>query len=350
MHASFSLSGRPVGEGEPPLVVAELSGNHRGDIGRALALIEAAREAGADAIKLQTYTADTITLDHPGPAFRIASGPWAGRRLYDLYQEAHTPWDWHGRLFEHARSLRLIPFSSPFDPSAVDFLETLDPAAYKIASFELVDLPLIEHVAATGRPLILSTGMASGGEIDEAVGAARRGGADRIMLLHCVSGYPTPVADANLRVLGMLRDRYDLEVGLSDHTLGVATSIAAVALGACLIEKHLTLARGDGGPDAAFSLDPAEFARLVLDVRSAWQAKGRAALTRPASEEASRSLRRSLFAVEDIGAGQPFTPANVRSIRPAAGLAPKYLPRVIGRRARLFIPRGTPLTWEMIGD
>jgi N-acetylneuraminate synthase len=340
------IDGRPIGDDQPPYIIAELSGNHRGDLGRALALIDAAKDAGADAVKLQTYTADTITIDHDGPAFRIASGSWAGRRLYDLYREAHTPWHWHEALFAHARALGIAIFSSPFDPAAVDFLASLAAPAYKIASFELTDLPLISCAAGVGKPLILSTGMASDAEIAEAAGAARRAGCRDLALLHCVSGYPTPAEEADLSRIRWLAERFSTIVGLSDHTLGSHVAVAAVALGARVIEKHVTLRRADGGPDAAFSLEPDELARLCRDCRSVWQALRPQPRQKP-SEAASLDLRRSLFVVADVAAGEPFTPVNIRSIRPGHGLAPKHLPAILQRVAARPLARGTPLTWEM---
>jgi|APTNR8051073442_1049403.scaffolds.fasta_scaffold01719_11 sialic acid synthase SpsE len=423
--AGIVIDGRRVGPGEPPFIVAELSGNHNGDLGRALAIIDAAHAAGADAVKLQTYTADTLTLDCDGPHFRIERGPWAGRRLHDLYAWAHTPWDWHEALFERARSLGISIFSTPFDPTSVDFLERFDPPAYKIASFEAIDLPLIECVAATGRPLILSTGLATAIEVDEAVAAATRGAAlakrrhgeeaqadeaiqssgsprrlslsaswphslrpsigpaaftqwttgtspvvtgcvqeeglqnglddeacrsGGLVLLHCVSGYPSAPEEARLGRMAELRARTGLAVGLSDHSLGTAVAVAATTLGAVMIEKHLTLKRADGGPDAAFSMEPDELAALCRDCSTAWRAAhgATAAGGRAASEEASAIFRRSLFVVADVAAGEPFTLANVRSIRPGAGLAPKHLPAVVGRRAARALARGTPLAWEMI--
>lgn len=360
--AGIVIDGRRVGPGEPPFIVAELSGNHNGDLGRALAIIDAAHAAGADAVKLQTYTADTLTLDCDGPHFRIERGPWAGRRLHDLYAWAHTPWDWHEALFERARSLGIGIFSTPFDPTSVDFLERFDPPAYKIASFEAVDLPLIERVAATGRPLILSTGLATAIEVDEAVAAATRGAAlanlrharrsGGLVLLHCVSGYPSAPEEARLGKMAELRARTGLAVGLSDHSLGTAVAVAATTLGAVMIEKHLTLKRADGGPDAAFSMEPDELAALCRDCRTAWRAShgAKVATGRAASEEASAIFRRSLFVVEDVAAGEPLTAANVRSIRPGAGLAPKHLPEIVGRRAARALARGTPLAWEMIAD
>jgi pseudaminic acid synthase len=345
---SVTIAGRRIGPDQPPYVVAELSGNHNGDIGRALALIDAARAAGADAVKLQTYTADTITIDHDGPEFRVQGGLWDGRRLYELYQEAHTPWDWHGRLFEHARSIGIEIFSSPFDPTAVELLETLGAPAYKIASFELIDLPLIEICARTGKPLIMSTGLASPQEITEAVQAARDAGDGGIILLHCTSAYPAPVCDMNLRTLQHLADQHGVVVGLSDHTLGLAASVAAVALGACFIEKHFTLSRAEGGVDSGFSLEPHELERLVRESREAWSALGEVRYDEVPSEAASRDHRRSLYVVADVAAGEPLTPANVRSIRPGHGLPPKHLPDVLGRNASRDLERGSPLDWSML--
>lgn len=345
---SVSIAGRELGPDQPPYVVAELSGNHNGDIGRALALIDAAKAAGADAVKLQTYTADTITIDHDGPEFRVHGGLWDGRRLYELYQEAHTPWDWHPRLFEHARNVGIEIFSSPFDPTAVELLKDLGAPAYKIASFELIDIPLIELCAATGKPLIMSTGLASPAEIAEAVAAAKGAGDGGVILLHCTSAYPAPMADMNLRTLQHLADQHGVLAGLSDHTLGVAASVAAVALGACFIEKHFTLSRAEGGVDSDFSLEPAELERLVTESRDAWLALGQVRYDEVPSEAASRDHRRSLYVVADIAAGEPLTPANVRSIRPGHGLPPKHLPEVIGRRAAKALKRGSPLDWSML--
>ncbi|HXQ45093.1 MAG TPA: pseudaminic acid synthase [Caulobacteraceae bacterium] len=345
---SIRIAGRRIGLGEPPFIIAELSGNHNGDIGRALKMVDAAKAAGADAIKLQTYTADTLTIDHGGPGFVIESGLWKGRRLYELYQEAATPWDWHPRLFERAAELGVIIFSTPFDASAVSFLQRLRAPAYKIASFELVDLPLIECVARTGKPMIMSTGLASPEEIGEAVAAARAGGAEDLILLHCTSGYPTPAREMHLRTMGDLAAAHGVAVGLSDHTLGSAVSVAAVALGATVIEKHFTLARADGGPDAAFSLEPEEFKRLVDDCRTAWEALGDVHYAEVESERAQRDLRRSLYVVADIAKGAPVTKENVRSIRPGFGLPPKHLPEVLGQVATRDLPRGTPLDWSML--
>jgi pseudaminic acid synthase len=348
---TFHIAGRAIGPGEPPYVIAELSGNHNGDIARAFRLIEAAKQAGADAVKLQTYTADTITIDHEGPGFVIEGGLWHGRKLYDLYGEAHTPWDWHPALFAHAQKVGITCFSSPFDATAIDLLERLGAPAYKIASFEIVDTPLIRRAAATGKPLIVSTGMAQAAEIADAMAAVREGNREAgLVLLHCVSGYPTPAEEANLARIPALAARFGVPVGLSDHTLGVEVAIAAVALGAVVIEKHVTLARADGGPDASFSLEPHELEALVKGARSAHAALGRADYGRAASEEGNMAFRRSLYAVADIAAGEAFTEANVRSIRPGHGLPPKELPQVLGRRAARAIARGTPLSWPLVAD
>jgi len=343
------IAGRPIGRAHPPYIIAEMSGNHNADIGRAIAIVEAAAEAGADAVKLQTYTADTITIDHDGPDFKIESGLWAGRSLYELYAEAHTPWDWHPTLFAKARELGIAMFSAPFDPTAVDFLAKLDAPAFKIASFEAVDLALVEKAASVGRPLIISTGMANLEEIEEAVTAARRTGTGEIVLLHCVSGYPTPPGDTNLMTIPDLAARFDLPIGLSDHTLGTAVAVAAIALGATVIEKHVTLARADGGPDSAFSLEPAELAQLVEQCRTAWQALGAPGYSLKGSEAGNVMFRRSLYATADIAEGETLTAENVRSIRPGYGLAPKHLPDVLGKPAAKAIMRGTPLDWPLVG-
>ncbi len=345
---TFVLDGRVIGAGAPPYIIAELSGNHNGDIERAFALIEAAAEAGVDAVKFQTYTADTLTLDHDGPGFRIEGGPWDGRTLYELYKEAATPWEWHPDLFEKVRALGMTPFSSGFDPTAIDFLAGLDCPAYKIASFEIVDLPLIEKAAATGKPLIISTGLATREEIGDAVKAAQRSGCDQLALLHCTSGYPTPPEDSNLASLVDLAERFGTVVGLSDHTLGIAVPVAAVALGAAIIEKHVTLRRADGGPDAGFSLEPEELAALVDACRTASSAIGHAGDKPAPSEQANRAFRRSLYVIEDVEKGEAFTAANVRSIRPSRGMAPKYLPSIIGCRAARSIARGTPLERSLV--
>lgn len=346
--ANLEIDGRTIGPGHPPYIIAELSGNHNGEIERALAIIEAAKVAGADAIKLQTYTPDTMTIDHDGPDFLIEGGPWAGRNLYDLYREAHTPWEWHEALFARGRELGITVFSTPFDLTAVEFLEGLGAPAFKIASFEAIDLALIERAASTGKPLIISTGMADLAEIGEATAAARRGGCEQLALLYCVSGYPTPAEEANLSTLGDLSDRFDAIVGLSDHSLGCAVAVAGVALGAALVEKHVTMRRADVGPDAAFSLEPEELKQLCEECRTAWSALGAVTYERKPSEKTSLVFRRSLYVVEDIEAGEPFSEQNVRGIRPGHGMPPKHLPEVLGRRAKTKIARGTPLSWDHI--
>lgn len=345
----ITIAGRAIGPEHPPFVVAELSANHNGDLGRALAIMEAAKEAGADAVKLQTYTADKITIDHDGPDFRIEGGLWAGETLYSLYERAHTPWDWQARLFEKGRELGLVVFSSPFDHTAVDFLEELEAPAYKVASFELIDLPLIRKCAATGKPLIMSTGMANLSEIGEAVSAAREAGAGEIALLHCTSGYPTEPEDADIRTIPHLAAAFGVPAGLSDHTPGVGAPIASVALGGCIIEKHFTLSRADGGPDAPFSLEPDELKTLCENVNLAWRALGRIRYDRSESERGNVHFRRSLYVVEDVKAGEPLTEKNLRSIRPGFGLPPKFHDILLGKRVNRDVPRGTPMSWDLLG-
>lgn len=349
MSFSTTIAGRKIGADFPPWLIAEMSANHLGQLDKALSLIDEAAAAGADAVKLQTYRADTITIDHDGPEFVLKGGLWNGRRLYELYEEAHTPWEWHKDLFDRGREKGVRVFSSPFDPTAVELLEKLDAPAYKIASFEIVDIPLIELCASTGKPLIISTGMASLGEIDDAVNAVMRKGSGGLILLHCTSGYPTPFADSDLRTIPNLSQTFGVPVGLSDHTDGISSPVAAIALGACVIEKHFTHARAEGGPDAAFSLEPAEFAQMAAACRNAYAALGRVRHTRAASEEGSAKVRRSLYAVADIAAGEPLTSRNVRSIRPGLGLPPKHLAEILGRPARETIKRGTPLAWRHVG-
>lgn len=348
MTLSFEIAGRPIGPGHPPYVIAELSGNHNGDIKKAFAIIEAAKVAGADAVKLQTYTADTMTIDHDGPGFRIESGLWGGRTLYELYQEAHTPWDWHPALFEKGRELGITVFSTPFDSTSVDLLEDLATPAYKIASFEAVDHALVELVAATGKPIIISTGMADKGEIADALEVALSSDAHEIALLHCVSGYPTPAVDYHLRTIPDLANWSEMIVGISDHTLGSAVAISAVALGACIVEKHVTLARADGGVDSTFSLEPGELAELVLGCRAAWEALGSANYKRKDSEKDNMIFRRSLYAVEDIAKGEKLTTDNVRAIRPGFGLAPRHLTEILGQVATRDLKRGEPLKWDIL--
>jgi pseudaminic acid synthase len=347
----MQIAGRNIGREHPPWVIAEMSGNHNGSLDRALALVEAAARAGAHALKLQTYTPDTMTIDVDEREFHIADPKslWQGKSLYQLYGEAHTPWDWHRPLFERALALGVTPFSTPFDDTAVDFLESLDVPCYKIASFENTDLPLIRRAAGTGKPLILSTGMATLAELDESVRAARDAGCRELLLLKCTSTYPAPAESSNLRTIPDLKSRFDCEVGLSDHTLGLGVAVASVALGATAIEKHLTLSRADGGVDAAFSLEPNEFAALVAETGRAWQALGEVSYGPTQAERGSLTFRRSLYVVRDVAAGERFTRDNVRAIRPGLGLPPKHLEQVLGRVARRDIARGTALDWEMLG-
>jgi N-acetylneuraminate synthase len=344
----ITIAGRAIGPAHPPYVIAEMSGNHNGEIERAFAIMQAAKAAGADALKMQTYTADTITIDHDGPGFTIKGTAWEGRTLHDLYKEAHTPWDWHKPIFERARALGIPVFSSPFDFTAVDLLESLSAPAYKIASFEAIDIPLIEKAASTGKPLIVSTGLATREEIAEAIAAARKAGGQSPAILHCISTYPTRYEDCNLRVLPLMAETFGTVVGFSDHTNGTAAAVAAVALGASIIEKHLTLSRADGGPDAAFSLEPDEFKAMVADCRLAYAARGSGRMERPPAEQGLMVFRRSLYVVEDIAAGEKFTERNVRSIRPSYGLPPKFLPEVLGRAAPRALKRGTPLSWDAV--
>ena len=349
MTKALVINGRPIGRDHPPYVIAEVSANHNGKLETAIALIDAANEAGADAVKLQTYRPDTITLNSDAEEFRIHGGLWDGRTLYELYEEAHMPWEWHAPLFEHARKLGITIFSSPFDDTAVDLLEELDAPAYKIASFEAVDLPLIRRVAATGKPMIISTGMADVDEIGEAVAAAREGGCKELALLHCVSGYPAPAADYNLRTITDMIERFGVVTGLSDHTLDNSTAIASVALGASLIEKHFTLDRSGGGPDDSFSLEPAELAALVQGARTAWDALGEVNYGRKSSETGNAQFRRSLYFVKDLKAGEVVTADAVRSVRPGYGLAPKFLPEVIGKRVTADVERNTAVRWDVLG-
>jgi len=339
-----------IGPGCPPYIVAELSANHNGSLEHALETITAAKRCGASAVKLQTYTADTMTIDSDRPEFRIAGGPWKGFKLYDLYRWAETPYDWHPALFAHARKLGITVFSTPFDETAVDLLENLDAPAYKIASFELTDIPLIEYVARTGKPMIMSTGMASEVEIEEAVAAARAAGCDELVLLHCVSSYPARIEQANLARIQTLAHRYDVIAGLSDHTLGTAASIAAVSLGANFIEKHVTLDRNDGGPDSSFSIEPSELTILCKDTRDAWLAIGKPGFDRQQGEESNRAFRRSVYFVNSKKAGEVVQPCDLRRIRPGRGLAPKYFHQLIGRTLKVDVAAGTPTEWEQFSD
>ncbi len=340
------IAGRPLGPEHPPYVIAELSGNHNQSIDTAIQLIEAAKAQGADAVKLQTYTPDTMTLDLAKPPFLIEGGLWEGRTLYDLYREAHTPWDWFPKLMAAAARVKIACFSSPFDATAVDFLETLNVPAYKVASFELCDHALIRKIAMTGKPMIVSTGQSSLAEIDDGVRIAREAGAKEIVLLHCVSAYPAPPESMNLRTIPHLGTAFGVPAGLSDHTRGNAAAVASVALGACMIEKHFTLSRAAGGPDSSFSMEPHELADLVTSVNAAWRALGKVEYTLEKSEEENRTFRRSLFVVKDVKAGTILTAEHVRAIRPGQGLEPRYLDRVLGAVAQVDIARGTPLAWE----
>ncbi|MDM7948212.1 pseudaminic acid synthase [Hydrogenophaga sp.] len=346
---SISIAGRRIAADEPPYIIAELSANHNGKLDTAMKIIEQAKKAGADAVKLQTYTADTITLNSDAEEFQIHGGLWNGKTLYQLYQEAHMPWGWHKPLFEHASKLGITIFSSPFDNTAVDLLEDLNAPAYKIASFEAVDLPLIKYVASTGKPMIISTGMADAEEIQEAIDAAQEGGCKELAILHCVSGYPAPAEDYNLRTVPDMIKRFGLVTGLSDHTLDNTTAITSVALGASIIEKHFTLDRNGGGPDDSFSLEPIEMAQLCAGAKTAWLALGRVDYGRKSSEQGNMKFRRSLYIVKDMKAGDVITADSVRSVRPGFGLPPKYLDMVIGRCASRDAIAGTPLTWEFVG-
>lgn len=346
MSRVVEIAGRKVGPKHEPYVICELSGNHNGSLDRALELLEAAASTGADAIKIQSYTPDTITIDHDGPGFRIEGGLWDGRLLYDLYGEAQTPFEWHEHLFRRARELGVTLFSTPFDESAVDLLEELGAPAYKIASFEAVDLPLIAYVAARKKPMIISTGMANLDEIGEAVRSARENGCEEIVLLHCVSSYPAPDEQSNVRTVPDLSERFGVVSGLSDHTSGSAVAVASIALGGCVVEKHFTLRRADGGPDSAFSLEPDEFRTLVEDCKRAWRALGRATYDLQGCERGSLAFRRSIYVVKDVAAGDELTRENVRSIRPGYGLPPKELPQILGRRAARDLRRGEPLRLE----
>lgn len=348
MIKRINIAGRDIGEGFAPYIIAEMSANHNGDLNAALRIIDEAKRAGADAIKIQTYRPDTITLKSDLPDFQITDGLWAGRTLYDLYEWAHTPWEWHKPLFEHARKLGITIFSSPFDNTAVDLLEDLNAPAYKIASFEAVDLPLIKYVARTGKPMIISTGMADADEIQEAIDAAREGGCKELAILHCVSGYPAPAEDYNLRTIPDMIERFGLVTGLSDHTLDNTTAIASVVMGAAIIEKHFTLDRSGGGPDDSFSLEPAELAALCRDSKTAWAALGKVDYGRKSSEQGNVKFRRSLYFVKDLKAGEVITADAVRSVRPGFGLAPKYLDSVLGRRLKIDAAANTPLTLQSL--
>ena len=345
----IEIAGRKIGADFSPYVICELSGNHNGSLERCLTMVDAAAATGCDAIKIQTYTADTITLDVDRPEFRIHGGLWDGRTLHELYKEAQTPFEWHAAIFERARQRGVTLFSSPFDETAVDLLDDLGAPAFKIASFEAVDIPLIRYAARKGKPLIISTGMANLREMQTALDTALGAGADGVLLLHCVSSYPSTFADANVRTVADMAARFGCPVGLSDHTPGTAASVAAVSVGACAVEKHFTLARSDGGPDAAFSLEPSEFKALVDDCKNAWASLGQAHYDTLGSEAASLLFRRSLYVTADVKAGEPLTRANVRSVRPGNGLPPADLDKVLAGKAARDLTRGEPLDWSMVG-
>jgi len=347
-HPMVKIDGRQIGPEHPIYVIAEISANHNGDLGQALEIMQAAADAGASAVKLQTYTAQTMTLDSSAHDFMITGGLWDGYSLWDLYEKAHTPWDWHEALFAKGKELGVTVFSTPFDATAVDFLEDLNAPAYKVASFEVTDLPLVRRIAKTGKPMIISTGMADFSEITDVIETARKFGNGELIMLHCISGYPTPPEDANLQTLAHLRDTFGVVVGLSDHSLGTEVSVAAVALGACVIEKHVTLHRKDGGFDSSFSLEPQELTSLVRQCRSVYSALGSVNYDRKPSEVANLKFRRSLYVVEDVAAGEPLTEKNVRSIRPGYGLAPKHLDEILGQRIKNDLKCGTPLDWSML--
>lgn len=343
---TISIDGRKIGTNYAPYIIAELSANHNGNIERAYSIIEMAKRSGADAIKLQTYTQDTLTIECDKPDFQIKGGLWHGRSLYDLYSEAHMPWEWHKPLFEKARQLGISIFSSPFDQSAVDLLENLNAPAYKIASFEAIDLPLIRYTAQTQKPMIISTGMANQDEISEAIATAQDNGCKELVVLHCVSGYPAPAHDYNLNTLSDMAKRFDVLTGLSDHTIDNVTAITSVSKGACLIEKHVTLNRDGGGPDDSFSLEEPELTQLCRDSKIAWQALGKVDYTRKASEKDNLVFRRSLYVVEDVKAGEKVTNKNVRSIRPGYGIAPKHLDSALGKTFTCDVARGSALKFE----
>ena len=350
MSQSIRIGERDVGRNFAPFIIAEMSGNHNQSLARALEIVEAAARSGAHALKIQTYTPDTMTIDLDEGDFHISDpdSPWAGESLYRLYAQAHTPWEWHEQIFDRARELGLIPFSTPFDDTAVDFLEQLDVPCYKIASFENTHLPLVRRVASTGKPMIISTGMATVAELDETVSTARDAGCKDLALLKCTSTYPASPVNTNIVTIPHLRDLFDCEVGLSDHTLGVGVSVAGVALGATIIEKHFTLRRQDGGVDSAFSMEPSEMAQLVLETERAWQALGSVTYGPTEAERQSTCFRRSLYVVENIRAGDTLSEQNVRAIRPGRGLPPKYFEVLMGRTVNRDVPRGTPVSWDIL--
>jgi len=349
-RTSIKIGTRMIGRDHPPFIIAEMSGNHNQSLERALEIVEAAASSGVNALKLQTYTADTMTLDLAEGEFFIEdpNSLWKGRSLYDLYQEAHTPWEWHKPIFDRCRKLGILCFSTPFDATSVDFLENLDVPCYKIASFENIDIPLIRKVARTGKPVIMSTGMATIAELDDAVTAARQAGCQDLILLKCTSSYPATPENTNILTIPHLKDLFDCEVGLSDHTMGVGVSVASIALGATVIEKHFTLDRADGGVDSVFSLEPHEMRSLVIECERAWQSLGQVSYGPTEKEKKSLAFRRSLYVAEDIKAGDMFTTKNIRAIRPGFGLSPKYLDVILGKRCNCDAKKGTPLSWDII--
>ena len=346
----MKIGGRQVGAGSAPLVIAEMSGNHNQSLERALEIVDVAAQSGAHALKIQTYTAETMTIDIREREFFISDEKslWKGESLFDIYKKAYTPWEWHEAIFDRAKKHKMIAFSTPFDRTAVDFLENLNVPCYKIASFENTDLPLIRYVASTGKPMIISTGMATFAELDESVEAARAAGCKDLVLLKCTSTYPSTPDDSNILTIPEMRSRYGCEIGISDHTMGIGVSVAAVALGATVVEKHFTLQRSDGGVDSAFSMEPQEMAQLVIETERAWQALGKVQHGPTEKEKASLVFRRSLYVVADVKAGEKLTPANVRAIRPGNGIAPKFYDEVIGKTAKRDITRGTPLSHDLI--
>ena len=348
MGNEISIDGRKIGLTQPPYVIAEMSANHNGKIETAMSIIEQAKKAGADAIKMQTYTADTLTLKCNLPDFQINDGLWAGRTLHELYQWAQTPWEWHKPLFAQANKVGITIFSSPFDTTAIDLLEDLNAPAYKIASFEAVDLPLIKYAARTGKPIIISTGMADADEIAEAIEAAREGGCKELAILHCVSGYPAPASDYNLRTIPDMIDRFGLVTGLSDHTLDNTTAIASLALGGCIIEKHFTLDRSGGGPDDSFSIEPSELAELCQNAKTAWSSLGRVDYGRKSSEKANVKFRRSLYFVRDLKAGDIVSFEDIRSVRPGFGIPPKNFQKIIGKHVVRDVKQGMPVVWDFL--
>lgn len=342
------INDQKIGAGHPPYVIAELSANHNGDISRAFRTMDMAKQAGADAVKIQTYTPDTMTIQCDKPDFQITEGPWNGYNLYELYKEAQTPFEWHEAIFDYAKKIGITVFSTPYDETAVDLLERLQTPAYKVASFEAIDIPLIRYIAKTRKPMIISTGMANEQEISDALEAARSSGCDDIVLLHCISGYPSPIEQANLATIPDMAKRFNCLVGLSDHTLGTVVPVTAVALGICMIEKHVTLSRKDKGPDSEFSLEPNELKRLCQESRSAWDALGVAGYDRKPVEEQTAKFRRSIYFVQDVRAGEAITRYNIRRIRPGYGLPPKYYDDLLGKRVKANVARGTAVTWDLI--